>query len=105
MLVASQVLKANQGTRFIQITSNDGWDMHQNIYAANNLPAKAKIIDDGLSALINDLKANGTFRQDADRDVRRIRPNGGPAHGGRPAAITGRSSSLSSPAAASKAAR
>ena len=33
-LVASQVLKAQQGTRFIQITSNDGWDMHQNIYAA-----------------------------------------------------------------------
>ena len=33
-LVAGQVLKANQGTRFIQITSNDGWDMHSNIYAA-----------------------------------------------------------------------
>jgi hypothetical protein len=61
MLVASQVLKANLGTRFIQITSNDGWDMHTNIYAANNLPAKAKIIDDGLSALIFDLKANGLF--------------------------------------------
>jgi hypothetical protein len=59
MLVASQVLKANQGTRFIQITSSDGWDMHQNIYAANQLPAKAKILDDGLSALLGDLKANG----------------------------------------------
>jgi uncharacterized protein (DUF1501 family) len=61
MLVASQVLKANLGTRYIQITSNDGWDMHSNIYAANNLPAKAKIIDDGLSTLIGDLKANGLF--------------------------------------------
>ena len=61
MLVASQVLKANQGTRFIQITSNDGWDMHQNIYTAGNLPAKAGIIDNGLSALIGDLKANGLF--------------------------------------------
>jgi Protein of unknown function (DUF1501) len=59
MLVASQVLKANQGTRFIQITSNDGWDMHQNIYAANTLPAKAKILDDGLSTLLGDLKSNG----------------------------------------------
>jgi len=59
MLVAGQVLKANQGTRFVQITSNDGWDMHQNIYAANTLPAKTKLLDDGLSALINDLKANG----------------------------------------------
>jgi len=59
MLVASQVLKANQGTRFIQITSNDGWDMHQNIYAANSLPAKAKILDDGLSTMLNDLKGAG----------------------------------------------
>ena len=49
-LVAVKVLKANQGTRFIQITSNDGWDMHQNIYAANNLPARAKILDNALSA-------------------------------------------------------
>ena len=61
MLVASQVLKANLGTRYVQITSNDGWDMHSNIYAATNLPAKAKIIDDGLSTLIGDLKANGLF--------------------------------------------
>jgi len=61
MLVASQVLKANQGTRFIQITSNDGWDMHQNIYSAANLPAKGKLLDAGLSALITDLKANGLF--------------------------------------------
>jgi hypothetical protein len=59
MLVASQVLKANLGTRYIQITSNDGWDMHQNIYSV--LPARAAIIDNGLSALIGDLKANGLF--------------------------------------------
>jgi uncharacterized protein (DUF1501 family) len=60
-LVASQVLKANQGTRFIQITSNDGWDMHQNIYAAGNLPAKGKLLDDAVSQLIKDLKSNGLF--------------------------------------------
>jgi hypothetical protein len=60
-LVASQVLKANQGTRFIQITSNDGWDMHQNIYAANELPAKGKLLDSAVSALIGDLQANGLF--------------------------------------------
>jgi hypothetical protein len=59
MLVAGQVLKADQGTRFIQITSSDGWDMHQNIYAANALPAKGKILDDALSALVNDLKSYG----------------------------------------------
>jgi uncharacterized protein (DUF1501 family) len=59
MLVASQVLKANLGTRFIQITSNDGWDMHQNIYAAGTLPAKAAILDNAVSALLTDLKASG----------------------------------------------
>jgi len=60
-LVATQVLKANQGTRFIQITSNDGWDMHQNIYSAGNLPAKGKILDDAVSTLISDLKASGLY--------------------------------------------
>jgi len=62
-LVATQVLKAQQGTRFIQITSNDGWDMHQNIYAANQLPAKGKILDNAVSALLSDLKANGLLAQ------------------------------------------
>jgi len=62
MLVASQVLKANLGTRFIQITSNDGWDMHSSIYAGGgSIQTRIKIIDDGLSALIGDLKANGLF--------------------------------------------
>ena len=58
-LVASQIIRANQGTRFIQITSNDGWDMHQNIYAANNMPARAKTLDTALANLLIDLKAGG----------------------------------------------
>jgi hypothetical protein len=58
-LVASQVLKAQQGTRFIQVTSTDGWDMHQQIYSPNNLPAKARLLDNGLSALLDDLEAGG----------------------------------------------
>jgi hypothetical protein len=58
-LVAHQVLKAQQGTRFIQITSNDGWDMHLNIYANNVLPAKAAILDNAVSGLLNDLKGSG----------------------------------------------
>jgi hypothetical protein len=57
-LVASQVLKADQGTRFIQITQG-GWDMHQNIYAPTQLPALGKLLDDGLSTLLADLKSNG----------------------------------------------
>ena len=63
MLVASKILKANLGTRYIQITSGDGWDMHSNIYAAANLPAKAALLDNALSALIKDLKTNGLFDQ------------------------------------------
>jgi uncharacterized protein (DUF1501 family) len=59
MLVAVQALKANQGARFIQITSNDGWDMHQNIYSAGNLPAKGKLLDTALSSMLGDLKSNG----------------------------------------------
>ncbi len=64
-LVAKQVLAANQGTRFIQITLG-GWDMHQNIYGIGGDPTKGtniftlgKQLDDGLSALIGDLKASG----------------------------------------------
>jgi hypothetical protein len=60
-LVATQVLKAQQGTRFVQITSNDGWDMHNNIYSPNFLPAKGAILDSAVSALLGDLKANGTL--------------------------------------------
>jgi len=59
LLVAYQVLKAQQGTRFVQITSNDGWDMHQNIYSATALPAKGKILDTAVSALLDDLKSSG----------------------------------------------
>jgi len=58
-LVAAQVLKANQGTRYIQITSNDGWDMHTNIYAAGNLPTKAALLDNAVSARIGDLDGAG----------------------------------------------
>jgi len=58
-LVAVQALKANQGTRFIQITSSDGWDMHQNIYAANELPAKGALLDNAVSAMLGDLAAYG----------------------------------------------
>ena len=39
-LIAKQVLAANQGTRYIEITQG-GWDMHQNIYAPTQLPPSA----------------------------------------------------------------
>lgn len=62
-LVAKQVLAANQGTRFIQI-SYGSWDMHVDIYGTanikgNNMFTMSKPLDDGLSALMTDLKAGG----------------------------------------------
>ena len=61
-LLAKQVLAANQGTRYIEITLG-GWDMHVNIYANTQLPAVAKTLDNGLAQLITDLKAQGLFDQ------------------------------------------
>jgi hypothetical protein len=62
-LVAKQVLAANQGTRFIQITLGN-WDMHMDIYGqqnpkGNNLYTLGKTFDDGVSALLSDLKSSG----------------------------------------------
>ena len=64
-LTAKQVLEANDGTRFIQITLG-GWDMHTNIYgvngnvnAAGSIFSLGKVLDDGMGSLIADLKANG----------------------------------------------
>jgi len=86
-LVANQVLKSNQGTRFIQITSNDGWDMHQNIYSPGVLPAKGKILDDAVSQLLNDLKTNGLLSStlvvmvgEFGRTVGPVTPAGGRDH-------------------------
>jgi hypothetical protein len=60
-LVARNLLKADVGARFIQI-SFGSWDHHGNIYAPNaNLQLMARQFDAGLGALIRDLKADGTF--------------------------------------------
>ena len=66
-MTTAPTLAANDGTRFIQITLG-GWDMHQNIYGVNGDPTRGtniftlgKILDDGVSALISDLKADGAF--------------------------------------------
>jgi len=61
-LVAHKVLRANLGTRYVQIHFG-GWDHHQDIYStvAGRLPALTKQLDDGLSRLAADLKASGTL--------------------------------------------
>jgi hypothetical protein len=57
-LLAKQVLSADQGTRYVEITLG-GWDMHVNIYKL--LPTLVKTLDSGVSQLIADLKAQGLF--------------------------------------------
>jgi hypothetical protein len=63
-LVAKQVLAADQGTRYIQITLG-GWDHHSNIYAAqgNSIFSLGAQLDNGVSELIKDLKSAGLFDQ------------------------------------------
>jgi Protein of unknown function (DUF1501) len=61
-LLSKQVLASNQGTRFIQITVG-GWDMHQNIYAANQLPSLGKQLDTAVSQLLLDLQGAGLFNE------------------------------------------
>lgn len=63
-LVAKQLLAANQGTRFVQINYGN-WDMHNDIYATGpgqNLPTLCKGLDDGYSAMLDDLKSSGLLK-------------------------------------------
>ena len=57
---AAKLLAAGGGTRYVQITLG-GWDMHQNIYTA--LPTNARTLDNGVSAMIADLKQSGLFNE------------------------------------------
>jgi len=66
-LVAKQVLEANQGTRFIQITLG-GWDMHVDIYGANNpkgnnLFTLCPQLDTGVGQMLTDLSAAGLLEE------------------------------------------
>ncbi len=85
-LVARKVLAANQGTRFVQITLGS-WDHHTNIYAAANLPAMCTTLDNGVSALLADLKSNGLLKEtlvvmcgEFGRTVGPLTPNAGRDH-------------------------
>lgn len=90
-LVAKQVLAANQGTRFIEITLGN-WDMHQDIYGqqnpnGNNLFTLCPMLDAGVAALLGDLQANGLLSQtlvviagEFGRTVGPVTPAGGRDH-------------------------
>ena len=61
-LVAKQILAANQGTRYVEITVGS-WDMHVDIYGlanpkGNNLYTMAPSLDNGVSALLADLESS-----------------------------------------------
>ena len=66
LLTAKQVLEANMGTRYVQV-SLGGWDMHNNIYTTqqgqNSIFTMGKIVDDAVSTLIADLKSNGQLKE------------------------------------------
>ncbi|MBM3773651.1 MAG: DUF1501 domain-containing protein [Acidobacteria bacterium] len=58
-IAARNLLRANMGTRFIQI-SIGGWDHHSNIYQANaGLTTLSRTFDNGLGTLIADLENEG----------------------------------------------
>ena len=66
-LVAKQMLAANQGTRFIQIDFGS-WDMHGDIYGqqnpnGNNLFRMGPQLDNGVSAMLADLKSSGLLNE------------------------------------------
>lgn len=62
-LAARNVVRANKGGHFVQITLG-GWDNHSNIYQPNaNLSAMSKQLDIGLGSLIDELKADGTLNR------------------------------------------
>ena len=61
-LIATKVLGADLGTRFIQITLG-GWDHHANIYAAASLPRMAGQLDVGLAALLDRLRGSSLLDQ------------------------------------------
>ena len=62
-VTARNLLRANLGTRFVQISFGT-WDHHVNIYSPNaNLQSMARQFDAGLGALLTDLKQDGSLDQ------------------------------------------
>ena len=64
-IVARNTLRANMGTRFIQLNIG-GWDNHSNIYNtlnAGNANSLARQFDSGLGQLIEDLRNDGLLAE------------------------------------------
>jgi len=56
LLLARRLVE--RGVQHVEVHA-DGWDHHVQIYEPQNFPLRSKTIDDGLSALIRDLRASG----------------------------------------------
>ncbi len=58
LIIARNLVAANRGTRFVQVTHN-GWDHHDNIYGTtgNTIFSQCKTLDNGLAPLLADLAA------------------------------------------------
>ena len=58
LIVARNLVAANRGTRFVQVTMG-GWDHHSNIYGktGNSLFSQMKVFDPGFGALLTDLSS------------------------------------------------
>jgi hypothetical protein len=56
LVVARNLVAADRGVRFVQVTHN-GWDHHDNIYgdAGNSLYSQCRALDDALGPLLTDL--------------------------------------------------
>jgi len=55
-LLASRLIQ--HGVRYVEVTHRS-WDHHRELASTNNLPSKARDLDDGLSALLTDLNSKG----------------------------------------------
>jgi hypothetical protein len=86
-ITARNLIRADLGTRFIQISFGT-WDHHASIYAPNaNLQAMSKQFDSALGQLLTDLKQDGSLDQtlvlalgEFGRTVGPLNANGGRDH-------------------------
>jgi len=58
-VLARNLLRAEKGTRFVGL-SQDGWDMHRNIYEKEAMYKRSHELDDALGALLKDLSETKT---------------------------------------------
>jgi hypothetical protein len=88
LIIARNLIAANRGTRFVQVTFG-GWDHHDNIYGAagNTIFSQSRTLDNGLAPLLTDLEAANLLDEtlivilgEFGRTVGDVTSNGGRDH-------------------------